>query len=164
MHVNGGHSQALYILDNNNQLNEKGSDRIYGDDLHFSGKNTFMNIYNTMEIGKRIYYAISAYDIPKNKVSSRFDIRKVKEEESYSFDSKEDIRLKEQQNIVPLFTLLSYEVMEFKGKNYIYLFSGRYNWDKTKYPNIRLYFLNKDKRELQCTFSILEIKLMWSRT
>lgn len=162
MFVRGDSFSALYILDNNNKLDEKASDKIYGDDLHFTGAKTDWSILSQMEIGERENASLSLA-LPKNKVSSRFgekfeydddeDEDEEDEEEGYIFHSKEEKRLIEQENIVPMFTLLFYDVMEFKGKNYIHLTSNRFFWDESKkYPNDRIYLLDGDKRELKCTY------------
>ena len=151
MLVSGDLSQTLYVL-TGNQINEKASDRIYGDDLHFSGEYTFMNLWSKMEIGERISFVINTYALPSNKISGRFNFRVFEASEEFSFDDKEYARMSEQQNIAPQFTALFYSVMEFQGKNYIRLSSNRFWGEKpTKYPK-RIYLLEGNKRELKCTY------------
>lgn len=87
MLVSGDSSQTFYVL-TGNQLNEKASDRIYGDDLHLSGKGTFTNLYNTMEIGERISFVIVTYALPRNKISRRFDFKVFKEGEEFSLRAR----------------------------------------------------------------------------
>ncbi|MCX2683367.1 hypothetical protein OQH60_06050 [Campylobacter sp. MIT 21-1685] len=152
MLLQGDSSQTLYVL-TGNQLNEKASDRIYGDDLHFSEAYTFGNLWKTMEVGERISFVLTTYALPRNKITRRFDFKMFEEREIYSFESEEDIKRGEQENILPQFTVLFYSIMEFKEKNYIRLISNRFFWDESeKYPNVRIYLLEGNKRELKCTF------------
>lgn len=128
----GSYFSVLWIY-KNGKLDEKASDRIYGDDLHFRGSKTTEGICISSE---EACMALTTYALPANKISQRLEF--------YPAD---------ELGFMPILSELSYGVMEFEGKNYITLLNGRFFWDETeKYPNVRIYLLEGDKRELKCTY------------
>ena len=66
----GSYFGVLWIF-KNGKLDEKASDRIYGDDLHFSGAKTIENVCITSE---EACAALTTYALPSNKISQRLDI------------------------------------------------------------------------------------------
>ncbi|OEV49246.1 lysozyme inhibitor LprI family protein [Campylobacter jejuni] len=126
----GEYFSALWIY-KNGKLDAKASDKIYGDDLHFSGAKTEEEVCIVNETPCR---AFEKYALPSNKISG---IPKQAE-----FNSE-----------IPILSYLTYGVMEFQGKNYITLWNGRFNFDENStYPETRIYLLEGNKRELKCTF------------
>ncbi|MDY5950277.1 MAG: DUF1311 domain-containing protein [Helicobacter sp.] len=127
--ITGGYYDALWIY-KNGKLDAKASDKIYGDDLHFHGENTLDDLQAGLDDLAAI--AFGAYAMPSNKISQllKFDLG------------------------APMLSYLSYNVMEFKGKNYITLYNYRFNRgdDDSTYPKTRIYLLEGNKRELKCTY------------
>ena len=127
----GSYFGVLWIY-KNGKLDEKASDRIYGDDLHLRGSKTTESICISSE---EACMALTTYALPANKISQRLDF------------------MGDELGFMPILSELSYGVMEFEGKNYITLLNGRFFWDEAeKYPNVRIYLLESDKRELKCTY------------
>ncbi|WP_369607735.1 lysozyme inhibitor LprI family protein [Helicobacter trogontum] len=126
----GEYFSALWIY-KNGKLDAKASDKIYGDDLHFHGEKTSYQIVMVNEVP---HIAFTTYALPSNKISGI--------PEQAVFDSE-----------IPILSYLTYGVMEFQGKNYITLWSGRFNFDENStYPETRIYLLEGNKRELKCTY------------
>ncbi|EAL4432344.1 DUF1311 domain-containing protein [Campylobacter jejuni] len=126
----GEYFSALWIY-KNGKLDAKASDKIYGDDLHFSGAKTEEEVCIVNETPCR---AFEKYALPSNKISGI--------PEQAEFNSE-----------IPILSYLTYGVMEFQGKNYITLWNGRFNFDENStYPETRIYLLEGNKRELKCTF------------
>ncbi|HFP7723308.1 TPA: lysozyme inhibitor LprI family protein, partial [Campylobacter jejuni] len=126
----GEYFSALWIY-KNGKLDAKASDKIYGDDLHFSGAKTEEEVCIVNETPCR---ALEKYALPSNKISGI--------PEQAEFNSE-----------IPILSYLTYGVMEFQGKNYITLWNGRFNFDENStYPETRIYLLEGNKRELKCTF------------
>ena len=127
----GSYFGVLWIY-SNGKLDEKASDKIYGNDLHFSGKKTAEKICVNSE---ESCMALNTYALPTNKISQRLDF------------------MGEEFGFMPIFSNLNYKIMEFKGKNYIFLENNRFFEDKADmYPNVRIYLLQNNKRELKCTY------------
>ena len=124
----GEYFSALWIY-KNGKLDAKASDKLYGDDLHFHGENTS---YQVVMVNEVPHIAFTTYALPSNKISQllKFDLG------------------------APMLSYLSYNVMEFKGKNYITLYNYRFNRgdDDSTYPRTRIYLLEGNKRELKCTY------------
>ena len=79
--------------------------------------------------------ALTTYALPANKISQRLDF------------------MGDELGFMPILSELSYGVMEFEGKNYIFLENNRFFEDKADmYPNVRIYLLQNNKRELKCTY------------
>ena len=146
IYTRGEYFGVLWIY-KNGKLDEKASDRIYGDDLHFSGAKTSETVCMTSE---EACMALATYALPTNKISQRLE-----------FYTEGDL--------MPILSYLSYEVMEFEGKNYIILWNNRFFWDTYRdedengnedkeqeqdfiYPATRIYLLEGNKRELKCTY------------
>ncbi|TKX32859.1 lysozyme inhibitor LprI family protein [Campylobacter taeniopygiae] len=123
----GEYYDALAIY-KNGKLDTKASDKIYGDDLHFHGEKTEEVVCLKNEVP---CLAFQTYAMPSNKISQRLE---------FNFEA-------------PILSHLSYGVMEFKGKNYITLYSYRFSKDENStYPTTRIYLLKGDKLELKCTY------------
>ncbi len=128
----GSYFGVLWIY-KNGKLDEKVSDRIYGDDLHFSGAKTIENVCINSE---EACAALTTYALPSNKISQRLEFYPANE-----------------RGFIPILSELSYGVIEFQGKNYITLLNGRFFEDKDFiYPTTRIYLLEGNKRELKCTY------------
>ena len=128
----GSYFGVLWIY-KNAKLDEKASDRIYGDDLHFSGARTLENVCISSE---EACAALTTYALPSNKISQRLEF--------YPANGG---------GFMPILSELSYGVMEFQGKNYITLWSKRFVDDEdSMYPTTRIYLLEGNKRELKCTY------------
>lgn len=128
IYTQGGYFSVLWIY-KDGKIDEQASDRIYGDDLHFSGTKTEETICVNSE---EACMALITYALPANKISQRLEF-----------------------NLMPILSHLFYSSMEFKGKNYIALWSKRFYEDEDKdsmYPTIRIYILEGNKRELKCTY------------
>ncbi|HEB9307160.1 TPA: DUF1311 domain-containing protein [Campylobacter coli] len=122
----GQYFSALWIY-KNGKLDAKASGKIYGDDLHFSGAKTEEKVCMEYEVP---CMALTTYALPSNKVSGIL-----------------------RSSEFPILSYLTYGVMEFQGKNYITLWSGRFNFDENStYPETRIYLLEGNKRELKCTY------------
>lgn len=122
----GEYFSALWIY-KNGKLDAKASGKIYGDDLHFHGSETSYQVTMVNEVPSA---AFETYALPSNKVSGIL------------LDSE-----------FPILSYLTYDVMEFQGKNYITLWNGRFNFDENStYPKTRIYLLEGNKRELKCTY------------
>ena len=128
----GSYFDVLWVF-KNGKLDEKASDRIYGDDLHFSGARTLENVCISSE---EACAALTTYALPSNKISQRLEF--------YPANGG---------GFMPILSELSYGVMEFQGKNYITLWSKRFVDDEdSMYPTTRIYLLEGNKRELKCTY------------
>ena len=128
----GSYFGVLWIY-KNAKLDEKASDRIYGDDLHFSGARTLENVCISSE---EACAALTTYALPSNKISQRLEFYPANE-----------------RGFMPILSELSYGVIEFQGKNYITLLNGRFFEDEDFiYPTTRIYLLEGNKRELKCTY------------
>ncbi|MBZ7936628.1 DUF1311 domain-containing protein [Campylobacter sp. B0100352/1] len=129
----GNYFGALAIY-KNGKLDAKASDKIYGDDLHFHGEKTEEEVCLENEVP---CFAFQTYAMPSNKISG------IPEQPEFNPE-------------FPILTRLNYDVMEFKGKNYIALYNRRfddfYKEENTTYPKTRIYLLKGDKRELKCTY------------
>lgn len=126
----GEYFSALWIY-KNGKLDAKASDKLYGDDLHFHGEKTS---YQVVMVNEVPHIAFTTYALPSNKISGI--------PEQAEFNSE-----------IPILSYLTYGVMEFQGKNYITLWSGRFNFDENStYPETRIYLLEGNKRELKCTY------------
>ncbi|TKX33550.1 lysozyme inhibitor LprI family protein [Campylobacter taeniopygiae] len=129
----GNYFGALAIY-KNGKLDAKASDKIYGDDLHFHGEKTEEEVCLENEVP---CFAFQTYAMPSNKISG------IPEQPEFNPE-------------FPILTRLNYDVMEFKGKNYIALYNRRfddfYKEENTTYPKRRIYLLKGDKRELKCTY------------
>ncbi|WP_121763347.1 lysozyme inhibitor LprI family protein [Helicobacter burdigaliensis] len=122
----GEYFDALWIY-KNGKLDAKASGKIYGDDLHFSGAKTKEGV---CMVNETPCMALTTYALPSNKVSGIL------------IDSE-----------FPTLSYLTYDVMEFQGKNYITLYNRRFNFDENStYPRTRIYLLEGNKRELKCTY------------
>ena len=127
----GSYFRVLWIY-KNGKLDEKASDRIYGDDLHFRGSKTTESICISSE---EACMALTTYALPANKISQRLDF------------------MGDELGFMPILSELSYGVMEFEGKNYITLLNGRFFKDKDFiFPTTRIYLLQGNTRELKCTY------------
>ncbi|PZT47205.1 hypothetical protein B6S12_10320 [Helicobacter valdiviensis] len=117
-----------FVIYKNGKLDAKASDKIYGDDLHFSGAKTRERVCIAYEVP---CMALTTYALPSNKISQRLE---------FDFEC-------------PILSHLVYDVMEFQGKNYITLWNRRFNFDENStYPKTRIYLLEGNKRELKCTY------------
>ncbi|WP_104696422.1 lysozyme inhibitor LprI family protein [Helicobacter trogontum] len=126
----GNYFGALAIY-KNGKLDAKASDKIYGDDLHFHGEKTS---YQVVMVNEVPHIAFTTYALPSNKISGI--------PEQARFNSE-----------IPILSYLVYDVMEFKGKNYITLWNKRFIHDENSaYPETRIYLLEGNKRELKCTY------------
>ncbi|PZT47180.1 hypothetical protein B6S12_10435, partial [Helicobacter valdiviensis] len=67
---NGQYFDALAIY-KNGKLDAKASDKIYGDDLHFSGSGTFNYLIGGLDEAAAM--AFGAYAMPSNKISQRLE-------------------------------------------------------------------------------------------
>ncbi len=127
----GNYFGALAIY-KNGKLDAKASDKIYGDDLHFHGEKTSYQIVMVNEVP---HIAFTTYALPSNKISGI--------PEQAVFNSE-----------IPILSYLVYDIMEFKGKNYITLWNKRFIHDENStYPETRIYLLEGNKRELKCTYT-----------
>ena len=127
----GSYFGVLWIY-SNGKLDEKASDKIYGDDLHFSGKKTAEKICVNSE---ESCMALNTYALPAKKISQRLDF------------------MGDEFGFMPILSNLNYKIMEFKGKNYIFLENNRFFEDKADmYPNIRIYLLQNKTRKLKCAY------------
>lgn len=127
----GNYFGALAIY-KNGKLDAKASDKIYGDDLHFHGEKTSYQIVMVNEVP---HIAFTTYAMPSNKISGI--------PEQAVFNSE-----------IPILSYLVYDIMEFKGKNYITLWNKRFIHDENStYPETRIYLLEGNKRELKCTYT-----------
>ena len=122
----GSYFDVLWVF-KNGKLDEKASDRIYGDDLHFSGARTLENVCISSE---EACAALTTYALPSNKISQRLEF--------YPANGG---------GFMPILSELSYDIMEFEGKNYITLWNRRFFEDKdSMYPATRIYLLESNKR------------------
>lgn len=130
--IPGDYYDVLWIY-KNGKLDAKASDKLYGDNLHFNGEKTLYDLQAGLDDLAAI--AFGAYALPSNKISG------IPEQAEFYSE-------------VPMLSYLSYNVMEFKGKNYITLYNYRFNRgdDDSTYPRTRIYLLEGNKRELKCTY------------
>ncbi len=127
----GNYFGALAIY-KNGKLDAKASDKLYGDDLHFHGEKTS---YQVVMVNEVPHIAFTTYALPSNKISG------IPEQAEFNPE-------------IPILSYLVYDVMEFKGKNYITLWNKRFIHDENStYPETRIYLLEGNKRELKCTYT-----------
>lgn len=126
----GNYFGALAIY-KNGKLDAKASDKLYGDDLHFHGEKTS---YQVVMVNEVPHIAFTTYVLPSNKISG------IPEQAEFNPE-------------IPILSYLVYDVMEFKGKNYITLWNKRFIHDENStYPETRIYLLEGNKRELKYTY------------